>query len=112
MYHTDEFVLFLKLLEYFSLLVGQLYYIAFFALNNFLKLSSNCYRIPALFSFASFFFDILVFIPLLMMLIMMMMIVFVARLTYKQSEVVFPEETIVRNPHHRDFPTRRRGTQS
>ena len=33
-------------------------------------------------------------------------------LTYEQQSSVFPEGTIVRKPHHRDFPTWRGGNQS
>ena len=33
-------------------------------------------------------------------------------LTYEQPEVVFPEETVFRMPHHRDFPIRRGGNRS
>ena len=38
--------------------------------------------------------------------------VFVGCLIYEQREIVFPECTIVRKPHHTDFPTGRGRNQS
>ena len=43
----------------------------------------------------------------MMMMIMMMMIVFEVWLTDERCLALFPAGTIIRDPHHRESPTRR-----
>ena len=44
---------------------------------------------------------------MMMMMMMMMKIIFVVWLTDERRLAFFPAGTIVRDPHHREFPTRR-----
>ena len=44
---------------------------------------------------------------MMMMIMMMMMIVFVVWLTDERRLALFPAGTIIRDPHHRESPTRR-----
>ena len=44
---------------------------------------------------------------MMMMMMMMMMNGFVVWLTNEQRLVLFPAGTIIRDPHHRESPTRR-----
>ena len=46
----------------------------------------------------------------MMMMMMMMMMVFVVWLTNERHLASFPAGTIVRDPHHRESPTRREQT--
>ena len=47
---------------------------------------------------------------MMMMMMMMMMMVFVVWLTDERRLALFPAGTIVRDPHHRESPTRREQT--
>ena len=53
----------------------------------------------------------MIMMMMMMMMMVMMMNCFRRMVDLKTTEVLFLEETIVRKPHRRDFPTRRDKSQ-
>lgn len=96
-----EFFFFHELLEYSSGLVSQPYYIVFFLL--FMIFSNS--HFSTLLAFSSIFLFWFLWWR-------WWWIVLAGWFTCEQSEAVFPEGTIVRKPHHLDFPECRGGNQS